>query len=105
MAKTIIQRYDAKPYAFKFITRGRTDEDLDSRVIAKSGYYFINGVVKTLAQIESENDPNNRILISNMKTNGWDKVVVTYSPYKWTQPFTEEDSVVTIDFERGRVNE
>ena len=97
LAKEIIQRYGAKPYAFKFITRGRTDDELDSKVIEESGYYFINGIVKTLEEIKAENNPNNKILISNMECNKWDKVVITYSPYKWTQPFRKNDSVVTIE--------
>ena len=97
MAKEIIQRYGAKPYAFRFITRGRTDDELDSKVIEQSGYHFINGTIKTLAEIKAENNPDDKVLISNMECNGWDKVVITHSPYKWTQPFTEEDSVVTIE--------
>ena len=99
MAKSITQRYGAKPYAFRFITRGRTDDELDSKVVEQSGYYFINGVVKTLEEIKAENNPDNRILISNMECNGWDRVVITRSPYRWTQPFGKEDSVVTIEEE------
>ena len=97
MSKEITERYGAKPYGFRFFTKGRTEADLDSKVVAESGTYFINGVVETLEEIKAKGDPNNRILISNMECNGWNKVVTTYNPYKWTQPFTENDTVVTVE--------
>lgn len=96
MSKEITERYGAKPYGFRFFTKGRTEADLDSKVIAKSGIYFINGVVETLEEIKAKGDPNNRILISNMECNGWDKVVTTHNPYKWTQPFGVNDAIVTV---------
>lgn len=97
MSKEITERYGAKPYGFCFFTKGRTEADLDSKVIAESGTYFINGVVETLEEIKAKGDPNNRILISNMEGNGWNKVVTTYNPYKWTQPFEANDTVVTVE--------
>ena len=97
MSKEITERYGAKPYGFRFFTKGRTEADLDSKVVAQSGTYFINGVVETLEEIKAKGDPNNRILISNMECNGWDKVVTTYNPYKWTQPFEANDTVVTVE--------
>lgn len=96
MAKGITERYGAKPYGFQFITRGRTDEELDSKVINRSGIYYINGTVETLNQVKAKGNPDDRILISNMESNGWDKIVTTYNPYKWVQPFNEEDSVVAV---------
>lgn len=96
MSKEIVERYGARPYGFCFITKGRSDTDLDSKVIDQSGVYYINGVVETLEELKAKNDPNNRILISNMEGNGWDKVVTTCNPYRWTQPFTENDTVITI---------
>lgn len=96
MSKEIVERYGARPYGFCFITKGRSNTDLDSKVIDQSGVYYINGVVETLEELKAKNDPNNRILISNMEGNGWDKVVTTYNPYRWTQPFTENDTVITI---------
>lgn len=97
MSKEITERYGAKPYGFRFFTKGRTESDLDSKVVAQSGTYFINGVVETLEDIKAKRNPNNRILISNMECNGWDKVVTTYNPYKWTQPFETNDTIVTVE--------
>lgn len=96
LAKEIIERYGAKPYGFRFITRSRADDELDSKVTQMSGTYFINGTVETIDDIKAKHDPNNRILISNMENNGWDRVVTTYSPYRWTQPFGKNDHVVNM---------
>lgn len=97
MSKDILQRWNSKPYAFQFITKSRTDDELDSHVSAKSGVYYINGKVQTLEELRAENNPKNAILISNMENNGWDKVVTTFSPWRFTQPFYEDkDSVVFI---------
>ena len=96
MSKDITERYGAKPYGFRFITRGRTDKDLDSKIVAESGMYFINGVVETLDEIKAKGDSNNRILISNMECNGWDKVVTTKNPYVWTQPFGKNDKIINV---------
>lgn len=97
MAKEIIERHNSKPYGFKFFTRERTDDELDSKITQTSGTYYINGKIETLEEIKAKGDPNNRILISNMECNGWDAVVTTYSPWKWTQPFGKDDKVVIVD--------
>ena len=75
MAKSIKERHGAVPYGFRFNTRGREEGEMDSRVIAKSPFYFLGGTVKTLEQVEAENNPDNHILISNMKCNGYDMVI------------------------------
>ncbi len=97
MSKEIRERWGATPYGFQFITRARGEEDLDSKVVKSSGIYYINGVVETLEEIKAKHDPSNRILISNMECNGWDKVVTTCNSYRWTQPFNSEDAVVTVE--------
>lgn len=96
MSKQIIERHDSHPYGFQFITRSRSENDLDSKIVDKSGVYYINGVVETVKDIEAKNDPNNDTLLWNMKTNHWNKVVTTYNPWKWTQPFNDRDRIVKI---------
>lgn len=96
MSKTIIERYESHPFAFQFITRGRSDTELNSKVINKSGLYYINGIVKTLQDIDAENDPKNETLLWNMRVNKYNKVVTTTSPWKWTSVFNDEDYVVEI---------
>lgn len=92
MAGSIKQRYNATPYGFRFSTRERGPDDLDSKVTERSsGTYYLGGKIETLAEIEARNDPNDAILIQNMKSNGYDKVIVNTNSWKWTQPFTDKD--------------
>ena len=94
MAAGITERYGARPYAFQFTTRSRTDEELDSRVTATSGLYFIDCTVRTLADVEAVNDPAERTLLSNMRSNGWDRVATPRSGWKFTRPVGPEDVVL-----------
>ena len=77
MSTTIHERYDATPYGFRFSTRARTAEDLDSTVTSRSPFYYIVGTVETVEQIEARNDPTEAILRSNMRNNGFKRVIVT----------------------------
>lgn len=96
MARKIKERYGAEPYGFQFTTRSRGPKDLDSHQSAKSGIYYIKSRVKveTLAEIEARNLPAESILRSNMRGNGWDKVVTTTKGWKWTQPLNKGDEIV-----------
>jgi len=94
MLKDIKERHQATPYGFRFTTRGRSEDELDSKEIASSGMYFINGREITLEELKSKNDPKDEILISNMKCNGYDKVFQTTKGWRWTQPINEGDVVL-----------
>lgn len=96
MAKDIKERHGAIPYGFYFKTKGRKEGELDSKVIAESGMYYLGGEVKTLSQIQAENDPENKILISNMECNGYERIVINNNSYTWTQPLKEDDKVLDI---------
>lgn len=43
MARTVKERYGARPYAFQFITRERGPDDLDSKVTKKQRALFPRG--------------------------------------------------------------
>jgi len=94
MAKEIEERYGATPYAFMFLTKARGEDDLDSKVVRTSCTYYINCKVLTYEQLKEENNPDNSILLSNMRINKWDRVVTTTSGWKWTQPLNKEDVVL-----------
>lgn len=96
MARGIIERHGATPYGFRFITRSRGDQDLDSRVTAKSGMYFLGGTVETLDDVKAR-EPKESILVSNMECNGWDRVITTTNGWKWTQTFEKDDVVLGWD--------
>lgn len=94
MSKKIKQRYNATPYGFRFITRGRKDSELDSKVIKESNMYFLGGKILTLQDVIDRNDPEDRILISNMRGNKWDRVIVNDNSWRITQPLEEGDVVL-----------
>jgi hypothetical protein len=96
MAGDVEERYGAKPYGFRFSTRTRGPDDLDSKVTSTSPTYFLpHCKVETLKEIEARNDPKEKILLSNMRGNGYDRIVVTTEGWKWTQPLVENDVVLT----------
>ncbi len=90
-AKKIKQRHGAIPYAFQFSIRSRGQDDLDSKVSKRSCMYFINCKVETLEEVEARNDPKEKILRSNMRANGYDRIATTIKGWKWTQPMGERD--------------
>jgi len=95
MAKGIKERHSAVPYGFQFITRARSDEELDSKVVRRSGTHFLGGEILTLEQVKARNDPKDKILIGNMEGNGWNRVVVNTNSWQWTQPFEDGDVLTT----------
>jgi len=94
MAAAITERHNAKPYGFRFSTRTRGPDDLDSKVAATSGMHYLHGKIETLAEIKARRNPDERILISNMEGNGWDRVITSTKGWRWTQPFMSEDVLV-----------
>jgi hypothetical protein len=57
MAAKITERHGAHPYGFRFSTRSRKDDELDSKVTKTSGRYYLNCKVVTLAEIKNRKDP------------------------------------------------
>ena len=94
MAHNIVQRHSATPYGFRFTTRSRGPDDLDSKETASSGMYYLGGRVETLEEIEARNDPKEDILRSNMRGNGWNRIVVNDNSWRWTQPLYDDDVVL-----------
>jgi hypothetical protein len=94
LAALITERHNAKPYGFRFTTRSRAGDELDSKVVAKSPMHYIGGRVETLAEVEARNDPDERILRANMRSNGYSRIWRSTHGWQWTQPLGEEDVVV-----------
>lgn len=97
----IKERYGAIPYGFDFLTRGRDVDDLDSKVIARSPFYWLGGKVETLAEVEARNDPKESILRGNMRGNDWDKIIKNTNSWKWTQPLKDTDVILDWTPEMG----
>ena len=96
MALAVSERYNATPYAFKFTTRGRGPDDLDSKVIRSSNLYFLGGRIETLAEVEARNDPKEEILRSNMRGNGIKRIIINDNSWRFTGEFHDDD--VLLDF-------
>lgn len=94
MAKGIKERHGATPYGFYFSTRGRWDEDLDSKVIATSPMYYLGGKIETLEEVKARNDPKEEILRWNMENNRYNRILINTNSYKSTFPLKDEDIVL-----------
>lgn len=94
MAHEIKERHGATPYGFQFSTRERDDGDLDSHETARSQTYYLGGRIETLAEVEARNDPEEKILRSNMRGNGCDRIVVNENSWRMTRPFHADDVVL-----------
>jgi hypothetical protein len=94
MAALITERHGAKPYGFRFTTRGREAHELDSKEIATGPMHYIGGKVETLEEIRARHNPDERILLSNMECNGWSRVWTTTEGWRWTQPLKDDDVVI-----------
>lgn len=96
MARTIEERYGAKPYGFQFITRCRTELDLDSQITEQSPIYYLGGRVETLEEVEARNDPTEKILRANMRGNGYKRIIVNDNSWRWTAPLEADDVVLDV---------
>jgi len=97
MSHNIMERHGATPFAFQFSTRERQDNELDSKIVRRSGRYYLGGTVFTLEEIKARNDPNDRILISNMEGNGYERVVENCNSWKATLAMQSNDTVLVSD--------
>jgi hypothetical protein len=96
MSRAVLERYDARPYGFRFSTRTRGPNDLDSRVSATSGMYYLGGKVETLAEVKARATNKERILIDNMEGNGWERVITNDTPWRSTHPLEKDDVVLEL---------
>jgi len=96
MSKGIVERYGAKPYAFKFITRERGEDELDSQVTKRSGNYFLGGTVHTREEILASNDPEFEILRSNIRYNDIQKIIINKNSWRFVGEFSANDVLLNV---------
>jgi hypothetical protein len=60
---------------------------------------FHGGKIETLTDVKERNDPDERILLSNMECNKWDRIITNTNSWKVTQPLLAED--VVLDWENA----
>lgn len=87
-ALAIVAGQDYAPFGFRFITRERQDDELDSKQVARSCMYFVNGDVKTVGEVEPGS-----ILHRNMINNNYSRVFVSRG---FTVPMDPEDIVCRL---------
>lgn len=103
MAQDIQERHGATPYSFSFSTRSNDGSRLDSAEVARSRNYFLGGEVLTLEQVEERRDPEDIVLLSNMRNRGLKRVLVNRNSWKTTLPLHDDD--VVLQFEPKRAPE
>ena len=96
MAKDISERHGARPYGFRFLTRGRGDNDLDSTVLDQSGIYYLGGTVRTADEVLSGSDPKEEVLRSNVRINGIKRIIVNNNSWRVTAALHECDTVLDV---------
>lgn len=101
MSYNIKVRHGATPFGFQFVTKEREKDELDSHVAERSGMYYLGGDILTLTEIKERDDPRDSILICNMESNDWDRIVENRNSYLWTQLLKEGDVVLDYSVEKG----
>jgi hypothetical protein len=100
MAATVLERYNATPYGFRFTTRSRGPKDLDSKVTSTSPFYYLGGTVETLAEVKARATDKDRILVSNMEGNGYERVITNTNSWRFTAPLQPGD--IVLDWQGGK---
>lgn len=109
LSKTIMERYNATPHSFRFETYNTVESikaengeeyEVKDKKVKSSGLYFLTGVLRTMNEVQAKNDPNERILMSNMKANRQPVIIENYNSFRFSCFFGEDDAIVD---EQGRV--
>ena len=101
MAHDIVERHGATPYGFYFTTRERGPDNLDSKQTESSEMYYLGGKVETLAEVEARATKADEILLSNMRNNGYARIITNTNSWRVTKPFSDRDTV--LDFTPRKV--
>jgi hypothetical protein len=96
MAHKVTERYGATPYGFRFSTRTRGPDDLDSVESACSPMHYLGGKVETLDEVKARATDKDQMLIANMEGNGWNRIITNDNSWRFTQPLHDDD--IVLDF-------
>lgn len=103
IATSTMQRHGARPFGFRFVTYERSDDELNAHRGKSSGLYYLGGQILTLEEIEARGDPQDEILLRNMRIRGIAKIVENRNSYLFTGPLEEGDEV--LDFTMPQIPE
>ncbi len=96
MAGDICERYDARPYGFRFSTQSRGPDDLDSKETACGPIYYLGGRVETAEEVLARTDPKEKILRSNIRSNGIKRLIVNDNSWRFTGELHDDDVVLDV---------
>jgi hypothetical protein len=106
MSKRITERYNAKPYGFRFSTslvaqpvpdgEGGTLR-VEPKEVKTSGTHFLGGRLRTIDDVRADAKKAERILLSNMECNDIAVIVENTNSYLSTLPFSEKDILLADD--------
>lgn len=104
IAKSVLERYNAKPYAFRFKTMLEAEPVPDGEggmlkvepkeVEATPGLFFLGGSLFTYDEVVKRDDPKEKILRSNMEGNGMWVIIQNDNSWRFTGEFGEKDVIV-----------
>jgi hypothetical protein len=97
MARGIVERHSAKPFGFRFTTRARGDNDLDSKVVDQSGMYYLGGKVRTAEEVLAGTDPKEDTLRFNVRVNGIKRVIVNDNSWRFTGAMNDDDVLLDVN--------
>lgn len=103
MAEKILERYNAKPYGFRFSTY-KTHEPVSDgeggtlevrpKLTKESGLYFLGGKLETYDDVVRRNSDKEQILRDNMRFNDIWIVCINDNSWRATMPFEESSAIV-----------
>ena len=94
LATKQLARHASKPYGFRFVTKERTENELDSKVVKTSPMYFLGGKVETLDEVRARNDPKEKTLLWNMEVNNFNRIITNTNSWEITLPLADDDVVL-----------
>jgi hypothetical protein len=96
MARDIKERHGARPYGFRFVTYQREDDDLNSHETARGSIHYLGGRIETRDQVEARNDPNEHILLQNMRSNDIKHIIVNDNSWRFTGEFRDDEVLLDV---------
>lgn len=94
MMAGIVERYNARPYGFRFYTMERGNEDLNASRVVNSHWYFVNCDVLTAEEILADTNPEFRIMRLNVEANGYKRIARTRTGWLAHLPMADEDEAI-----------